>query len=135
MRARSTNAVGLAEVLRLGAILLFFTAAPTVGDIGSCGQELEDLNATKFFTLKEGIDCARCNECTIGSAACGRACDATFDTAFPEGCYPLVHDGEVCLNALEAAGCDEYSAFMSDSAPTVPTECNFCPLGGREEAQ
>jgi hypothetical protein len=130
-----SRSLGLGELVRLGVVLIFFVAAPVVGDIGSCGQELEDLDATKFFQFKEGTDCSRCGECGIVTAACGRACDQSVDTAFPEGCYPLVHDGEVCLNALAAASCDDYNLYMSDTAPTVPTECNFCPLDGREEAQ
>lgn len=123
----TSKGVRAGELLRLGAVLLFFAAAPTAGDIGSCGQDIEDLNATKFFTAKDGVDCGQCNECGIQSASCRRACDPEVLTAFPAGCYPLVHDGEVCLDALEVAGCVEYAQFMSDASPTVPTECNFCP--------
>jgi hypothetical protein len=43
---------------------------------------------------------------------------------------PLVHDGEVCLRALDDAACEDYLEYMSDVAPTVPTECNFCPAEG-----
>ena len=46
---------------------------------------------------------------------------------FPPGCFPVVHDGEVCLNALLAADCDDYREFVADEGRTVPTECNFCP--------
>jgi hypothetical protein len=46
---------------------------------------------------------------------------------FPEGCAPLVHDGEVCLRALHFASCDAYRGYVDDAAPTVPTECDFCP--------
>jgi hypothetical protein len=44
---------------------------------------------------------------------------------------PLVHDGEVCLRALDDGGCEDYRNYMSDLSPSVPTECNFCPSGGR----
>jgi hypothetical protein len=43
----------------------------------------------------------------------------------------LVHDGEVCLRALEVAACDDYALFMDDVAPSLPTECNFCPAEGQ----
>lgn len=127
------------EIARLAVLALFFLAAPTAGDIGSCGQTPADLDATKFFQAKEAIDCAKCDECGILSRACDRACDvAPSQAAFPLGCYPLVHDGEVCLNALNAAGCGEYQAYVSDLGPTTPTECNFCPISadaGSPDAQ
>jgi hypothetical protein len=40
----------------------------------------------------------------------------------------LVHDGEVCLNALDAASCDDYEQYVANQGATIPTECNFCPL-------
>lgn len=120
------------ELVRLAVVALFFLAAPTAGDIGSCGQEAQDLDATKFFRAKEQIDCLKCFECGFTTLPCERACDLELSqTAFPEGCYPLVHDGEVCLNALDAAGCSEYVSYIADQGATVPTECNFCPLGTR----
>ncbi|HZF55683.1 MAG TPA: hypothetical protein VE093_44015 [Polyangiaceae bacterium] len=116
------------EIARLAALLLLFLAAPTAGDIGSCGESPADLDAVKFFRAKEFIDCGMCFECGMVTLACERACDPNPNqTAFPLGCYPLVHDGEVCLNALGASGCDEYRGFMADQGATVPTECNFCP--------
>jgi hypothetical protein len=109
-------------------LLLGFVAAPVVGDIGSCGQEAQDLDPYKFFVVKDQIDCERCNECGILTEACARACDPAPEAeAFPEGCYPLIHDGEVCLQALLAASCAEYEEYMADVSPTTPTECNFCP--------
>jgi hypothetical protein len=51
-------------------------------------------------------------------------------TEFDEGCIPLVHDGEVCLRALLAASCQDFSEFVRDLEPTAPTECVFCPRGG-----
>ncbi len=116
------------EIARLAFILLAFVAAPAVGDIGSCGQTLQELDAPKFFSAKESIDCEKCQSCGIKTAACDRSCDfAPNQSSFPEDCLPLVHDGEVCLNALEASDCDDYRRFMSDLSPSVPTECNFCP--------
>jgi hypothetical protein len=116
------------ELVRVGVAVLFFAAAPTAGDIGSCGQAPDDLDATKFFLSLQAIDCSKCGECELSTAACQRACAADpVPTAFPEGCYPLVHDGEVCLNALWATGCDDYATYVADDAPTTPTECNFCP--------
>jgi hypothetical protein len=53
--------------------------------------------------------------------------DVPVQTAFPDRCVPLVHDGEVCLRALQYASCDDYRAYVSDVSPSVPTECNFCP--------
>jgi hypothetical protein len=53
------------------------------------------------------------------------------NVAFDPDCFPLVHDGEVCLNALRAASCNDYANYVDDLAPTVPTECNFCPLAGK----
>jgi hypothetical protein len=115
---------------RMAAIALALAcAAPTVGDIGSCGQEVAELDAKKFFVEKQFIDCSQCSACGFATATCERACNEPVgDVSFDADCYPLVHDGEVCLEALRAAGCDEYAAYIDDVAPTVPTECNFCPV-------
>jgi hypothetical protein len=124
-RARGPRA---SEIARLAAVLLLFLAAPTAGDIGSCGESPADLDAVKFFSAKDVIDCQMCGECGMVTLACERACDGKPNqTAFPLGCFPLIHDGEVCLNALEASGCNEYRLFMADQGAAVPTECNFCP--------
>ncbi|MCC6558356.1 MAG: hypothetical protein IT372_35910 [Polyangiaceae bacterium] len=123
------------EIARLAAVLVAFVAAPVVGDIGSCGQEAAELDAYKFFYVKGAIDCERCGECGLSTRACTDACAPQPKvTAFDEGCYPLVHDGEVCLHALQRASCDEYASYMSDEAPTTPTECNFCPPDERPGA-
>jgi hypothetical protein len=150
--------------LRLAAVLIFYTAAPVAGDIGSCGQSPDDLDPVKYFTVKELLDCKKCLECSLASDICKVACkpvtdsndlnDAAFlpaecatcsqaelptnacklacaggiqQTEFPKDCYPVVHDGEACLNALTASGCNDYRLYMSDVEPTIPTECNFCP--------
>ncbi len=94
-----------ADVLRLAAVVIFFAAAPTAGDIGGCGQAENDLDPVKFFTAKQSVDCDRCQACAIPSNACKRACDpGLLFTDFAPGCVPLEHDGEVCVDALAAAG-------------------------------
>ena len=117
-----------AAVIRLGIAILFFTAAPTAGDIGGCGQPEDDLDPGKFFATKQGVDCDRCTACALTTAACGTACaPGLLVRDFPAGCVPLVHDGEVCVDALAAAGCGDYAQYMADQGSTIPTECNFCP--------
>jgi hypothetical protein len=116
----------------LALAVLLFCAAPTPGDVGGCGQQAAELDPETFFATKDGIDCDRCRECSLSTAACARACDANLtEREFPEGCVPLVHDGEVCLRALLYASCDDYTSYVSDSAPETPTECNFCPVRRR----
>jgi hypothetical protein len=103
-------------------------AAPVPGDIGSCGQPVQLLDAGTFFRAKQKIDCDRCTECDIRTSACANACNLPPDnTAFPQGCVPLVHDGEVCLRKLLYTSCGDYEPIMSDDSPTVPSECDFCP--------
>ena len=117
-----------ADVLRLAACVIFFAAAPTAGDIGGCGQAENDLDPVKFFTLKQQVDCDRCQACAIPTNACKRSCDpGLLFTDFEPGCVPLEHDGEVCIDALAAAGCSDYRSYMADEGSTIPTECNFCP--------
>ena len=115
----------------LGFIALAFCAAPVPGDVGGCGQDPQELDAETFFWSKQSIECDHCRSCQLSSAACDRACaDALVQSAFPENCVPLVHDGEVCLRALNDGSCGDFRDYMSDTAPTIPTECNFCPAGG-----
>lgn len=117
------------ERIPLIALALLVLAGPTVGDVGSCGQEVAELDPEKFFIEKDFIDCNKCSECAFITRLCDAACDRELEsTTFDEDCFPLVHDGEVCLNALRTASCEEYSGFIDDTAPTVPTECNFCPI-------
>lgn len=108
--------------------LLLFCLAPTPGDIGGCGQAPQDLDPEVFFASQAAIECSRCvGDCRIESGACDAACasrDLPHD--FPNGCFPLVHDGTVCLRALTQASCSEMRKVMSDP-PRVPSECNFCP--------
>ena len=117
-RRRHAITMALAVVLGMG---------PTVGDIGSCGQAPEVLDPRTFFDIKSGVDCARCGDCGLRTQRCTSACNEPPDTSFPVGCQPVVHDGEVCLRALIHASCDEYESYVSDTAPTAPGECQFCP--------
>ena len=118
--------------LLAAAVLALLSLAPTPGDIGGCGQEPTLMDAPTFFSNKKSADCERCDECGLSTRACKDACNPSvpFATEFPPGCLPLVHDGEVCLRALFHASCSDYSGFMSDLAPEVPSECNFCPPRG-----
>ena len=132
MSARGSWAQRLVESRALraavGFCVLAFCAAPVPGDVGGCTQRAEALDAQAFFTKKAEIDCARCSECAFDGALCESACGSfPVPQEFPEGCVPNVHDGEVCLRALEVASCDDYRSFVSSEAPTIPTECEFCP--------
>jgi hypothetical protein len=119
-------------LLILCALLLSFVIAPTPGDIGGCGQQAELLDAPAFFASKRAIDCRQCDDCAFVFKTCNEACDpfAPLPEAFPVGCFPLVHDGEVCLRALHNASCNDYSRYMNDDpgSRSTPSECNFCPL-------
>jgi hypothetical protein len=117
-----------ARSLRLVVVLLFFTAAPTAGDIGSACQPEDDLDPARFFALRKAIDCERCGACGLTTTPCSRACASGASVKdFPRGCAPVEHDGEVCLDALLVASCTDYAAFMSDEGQLIPTECDFCP--------
>ena len=115
--------------IALAVLALVFCTAPTPGDIGGCGQRPQELDPELFFSSKASIDCQRCDECGLGTKSCKTACEISDmpPKSFPERCLPLVHDGEVCLRALLNASCSDYGAYMSDTSPTAPTECNFCP--------
>lgn len=116
------------ELAAAGLVALLFGTAPTVGDIGSCGQVASDLDPQAFGQARKQVDCQRCSACALTTQTCQSACDpnAPGQTAWPATCHPLVHDGDVCLRALEAASCSDYSRYVDDQAPTVPTECDFC---------
>jgi hypothetical protein len=110
------------------AALALCCLAPTPGDIGGCGQTARDLDPEVFFDSKQAIECRRCEECSIRTQACETACDGgPVPDQFPDGCYPLVHDGTVCLRALTQGSCEDHRKVMADP-PRVPSECNFCPL-------
>jgi hypothetical protein len=117
---------------RAHAALILFAVAlgmgPTVGDIGSCAQEVDALDAPTFFAMKARLDCARCSECSLTGKECEAACTGSRRASFVPGCAPLVHDGEVCLHALIHASCDDYASYVDEARPTAPSECQFCPL-------
>jgi hypothetical protein len=110
--------------MALGALSL----APTPGDVGGCGQHPENLDGPTFFEKKRALDCQRCTDCGFTTHYCADACTADKPLPqFPEGCVPLVHDGEVCLDALEAASCKDYEDYTNDEGRLSPSECLFCP--------
>jgi hypothetical protein len=115
------------ELARVAFVALVFLAAPTAGDIGSCNQTADGLDPNKFFLAKQAVDCQRCQDCGFTTTACTTACGAAMGGTFPDQCYPVEHDGEVCLDALLAASCGDYQSYVADEGSTVPTECDFCP--------
>lgn len=115
----------------LGFVVLAFCAAPVPGDVGGCNQRAEELDPGAFLSAKASVDCQQCQSCSLVSETCERACEGVPTGGLPEGCIPLVHDGEVCLRALGSASCEDYGAYVRDDAPTTPTECNFCPRSDR----
>lgn len=136
MSGGGAGAVVRRSELAFAAVLaLLFGAAPTVGDVGSCGQPATALDEATFAAERKALDCQKCTQCGLATQTCVAACDPTqpSDVAWPSTCFPLEHDGVVCIDALEAASCSAYASFVSDVAPTVPTECDFCrdlPEGG-----
>jgi hypothetical protein len=109
-------------------VLGVLSSAPTVGDVGGCGREARELDATEFAEARKEEDCLRCSECGIAAPRCARACDADAspEIVIPPTCRPLHHDGEVCLRALSAASCEDYVGYVDEIAPTAPSECRFC---------
>jgi hypothetical protein len=118
------------EVALAAVVAALLCAAPTVGDVGGCGAEASDLSAPAFAAERKLLDCQRCTACGLTTQTCHVACDpkARSDVGWPATCHPLRHDGDVCLHALRAASCSDYASFVDDTAPTVPTECDFCHL-------
>jgi len=149
-KRRALSSRGIVRVLFALTVVLF-CAAPTPGDVGGCGQRVQPLGAEPFFERKKAIDCEKCRECDFttnfcraacgegvgddcsGSAPCLTGLECVNDVCeeqeaeFLEGCDPIVHDGEVCLNALDAAGCGDYEEFVRDENRKAPNECRFCP--------
>lgn len=109
-------------------VLGLLCAAPTAGDVGGCGRTVSDLDTTRFANARKLEDCERCTSCGLSTQTCARACDPKqpSNVLIPETCRPLLHDGEVCLRALEAASCSDYASFVDDLAPSNPSECEFC---------
>ena len=116
------------ELAFAAVLALLFGAAPTVGDVGACGRKATLLDESTFAARRKALDCQRCTACGLDTQTCANACDATkpSDVGWPKTCLPLDHDGVVCIDALEAASCNDYASFVSDLAPTVPSECDFC---------
>ena len=122
------------RILRSGLVralfalgVLFFCTAPAPGDIGGCGQNAQPLDPPTFFSEKKRIDCEKCNDCELMTEYCDEACsEEPAETDFVEGCAPIVHDGEVCLNALEASSCSTYEDYVKDQGREAPEECRFC---------
>jgi hypothetical protein len=119
----------------LAVLALVFGAAPTVGDIGSCNTPATPLDVAEFAAQRKAVDCQKCQSCGFQTMTCKNACNpnAPSDVSIPSTCFPLAHDGQVCLDALEATSCSGYASFVSDTDPTQPSECQFCldvPDGG-----
>ncbi len=119
------------RTLALCAVLaIVLGAGPTVGDIGSCGDQAAPLDLATFQAERKAADCQRCRDCGLMTQTCMDACDPNkpSSVSWPSTCYPLQHDGVVCIDALLAASCSAYASYVSDTSPTVPTECDFCHL-------
>lgn len=118
------------ELALCAALALVFGAAPTVGDVGSCGDTATPLDLQTFQGERKAVDCERCRQCGLTTQMCASACnpDVPSDVEWPSTCFPLEHDGVVCIDALQAASCADYASYVSDTAPTVPPECDFCQL-------
>jgi hypothetical protein len=121
------NRTRAGEIALLAVIALFFLMAPTHGRIGCQTKAADDLDPTKFFAAKQDIDCQKCLDCEIHTQTCLAACGQIVAGTFPTDCFPNVRDGEVCLDALQATGCEGYGSFVADEGSTIPTECDFCP--------
>jgi hypothetical protein len=118
---RSTLAV-------VALVALVFGAAPTAGDIGSCGKTAVDIDEARFASARKTVDRRRCLECKIDTNRCKAAIDPDVpsDVSFGLLCRPLVRDAEVCLNALTTSSCGDYRKYMSDDERLIPGECDFC---------
>ncbi len=114
--------------LAAAVVLAVLAMAPTPGDVGGCGKSPTPLDERSFAAARKLTDCRRCSGCSLGSERCRRTCDGAIPpaVAFPGGCQPLLHDGEVCLRALQVASCARYSLYMADDRASVPSECDFC---------
>ena len=120
-----------------------FSLAPTAGDVGGCGQDPIELTPSSFASIKKDVDCTRCKGCSLATQRCQDACNvAKAPDTIPATCHPFVHDGDVCLRALQAASCGDYAEYVRDDVSRVPSECQFCrpvipgpTLGGDGGAQ
>lgn len=116
------------ELAVCALLALVFGAGPTVGDIGSCNDQASALDLSTFQAERKAVDCLRCRQCGLTTMWCTAACNpgARSPVTWPDSCLPLAHDGVVCIDALQAASCGDYASYVSDTSPTVPTECDFC---------
>ncbi len=114
------------------ALVLVGGLGAVPGDVGGCGQAAEELDPTIFYQRVRVVECEQCTRCAIQTLPCREACAGTesVPTEFEPGCVPLVHDGEVCLRALEAASCRVFRDTVDERAPRIPSECDFCPPRG-----
>ncbi len=105
-----------------------FLAAPTPGDVGACGKTAQEMSSASFAAARKRADCAGCTACGIVSDRCVRACNEKLppEIALPPTCRPLIHDGEVCLRAINDAPCDRFATYVDEFAPATPSECTFC---------
>jgi hypothetical protein len=118
------------ELVAAALVAVVFVAAPTPGDVGGCGKTATALDPAAFARGRKTVDCQRCTDCGLHTQRCVRACDpsAPSDVQIPGTCHPILHDGEVCLDALLAASCSDYAAYVDDVDPATPSECTFCRL-------
>jgi hypothetical protein len=108
-------------------VLALYCLAPTVGDVGSCTETASPLDAVRFFQVRAQTICQRCGDCGLSTKTCALDCAGDdIPASFPAGCAPVIHDGEVCVRALEAISCSDVAALVGTS-PITPTECDFCP--------
>jgi hypothetical protein len=122
------------RIAGLGVVALgLLSLAPTTGDVGGCGATVTELDEARFARARKLVDCQRCTECGIPTQRCAAACDpkAPNEVGFPARCFPLQHDGEVCLDALLSSSCADYALYVDDAVRAVPTECEFCKGGDR----
>lgn len=110
------------------AVLGVLSLAPTAGDVGGCGSEASLLDVAAFSRARKQEDCEHCTTCGLTTSRCVRACDpkAPSDVALPATCRPLLHDGEVCIRAIHAGSCTDWAKWVDETAPTIPSECEFC---------
>jgi hypothetical protein len=112
----------------VGIALALLCAAPTVGDVGSCGDEPEELTSPGYAAARKTYDCSRCKECRLSTTRCRKACDPNqpSDAELAPTCRPLLHDREVCFRALGDLSCEEFARAVDDVSPRAPSECLFC---------
>ncbi len=134
---RARPVVRRRELAVAALVAVLFTAAPTPGDIGGCGDSAVEVAPERYEAARKRLDCEKCGACGISNARCASACDADAAPviALPATCRPLEQDANVCLRALLAASCSDFATYVDDVVPETPSECDFChyvPDGGGE---